>query len=286
MKAVVVGSEGYIASHLIQVAEQSKIFDSIYKCDRIKRDDIVYIDLEKPAEFDFSSIEQADAMIFTAAISGPDECSNRFDACWNINVTGTAVIIREALRRGMKVIFFSSDAIFGENEQIFNENSIPQAHTPYGKMKLAIEKEFENYNSFKAVRLSYVVSAKDRFVSYCSDCIQKGCVAEIFHPFYRNCITLTNVVNAVLHLITRWDNCPHKAYNIAGTELVSRIRIADEINRITNGSLHYTISKPSEDFMRNRPAITQMSGEYLYDLGILPRESFTQSFRREWNKND
>ena len=57
--------------------------------------------------------------------------------------------------------------------------------------------KFKGERSFKAIRLSYVASAKDRFISYCLSCIEKEEVADIFHPFYRNVISVSDVVNNI-----------------------------------------------------------------------------------------
>ena len=69
--------------------------------------------------------------------------------------------------------------------------------------------------------------------------------------------------------------------NVAGDELVSRIRIADELNRIVNNRFKYVIDSPGEDFFTNRPRITQISSEYLYKYGILKRMSFSEAFYDE-----
>ena len=57
--------------------------------------------------------------------------------------------------------------------------------------------------------------------------------------------------------------------------------MADEINRIFNGKLKYTISIPSEDFFTNRPRITQMQSLYLQEYKIVPDTSFTEKIKNE-----
>lgn len=155
------------------------------------------------------------------------------------------------------------------------------AKTPYGRMKKAVEDEFKQSAYFKAIRLSYVASSKDRFVSYCMSCMEKGEIADVYHPFYRNCIVVSDVVKVVEWMINNWEEFTDFVLNVAGNELISRVRIADEINRIKKGKLKYTISVPDESFYQNRPSITQMESLYLYDMNILKRESFTTKIQRE-----
>ena len=179
-------------------------------------------------------------------------------------------------------MFFSSDAVFGDIPgEIYTEKSETRAETPYGRMKKAVEDEFKKNSRFKAIRLSYVVSTRDRFVSYCLECMQKNEAADIFHPFYRNCIVVSDVVDVIIWFINHWSEYPDFALNVAGSELISRIRIADELNRQFANRLKYTISTPDGNFYKNRPQITQMKSLYMQEYGILKDETFTEKLKKE-----
>ena len=240
------------------------------------------LQLTTPAEFEYDGLKGIDYVIFTAAISGPDMCANEYDKCWNINVTGTSHFIREVIKRGVRVLFFSSDAAFGDIPgRIYDEDSETQAYTAYGKMKKAIEDEFKGSPLFKCIRLSYVASANDKFISYCLNCIRKGETAEIFHPFYRNCTTVCDVIKAIAWLLNNWSSYVPFVLNVTGTELVSRIRMADELNRYFGNKLKYVVTRPDDRFFKNRPQVTQMKSKYLYSLGIVDEQSFTEKFQKE-----
>lgn len=274
----IVGSSGYIANYLtekLSATHNIKRYDCIGDVDE-------KLELTNPELFNCDSLNGVDFIIFTAAISGPDKCANEFDLSWSINVTGTNYFIKEALKRNCKVLFFSSDAVFGDIQgMIYDEGSETKAQTPYGRMKKAVEDENKDNPNFKAIRLSYVASAKDRFISYCLKCIQSGETADIFHPFYRNCVTVTDVVTVVDWLINHWDEYEPFVLDVTGMELVSRVRMADEINRIFDNRLKYNISNPGADFYKNRPFITQMTSKYLWNLGILKNETFTEKIQKE-----
>ncbi|MCM1100393.1 MAG: NAD-dependent epimerase/dehydratase family protein [Clostridium sp.] len=281
MKIGIVGSEGYIAGYLISHYKERDYVEQLLRIDRSDSADR-HLDLERPEEFDYDVLDGLDYLIFTAAISGPDACADDFDFCWSVNVTGTQHFIREAIRRQCKVLFFSSDAVFGDIPgAVYTETSKTEAATPYGKMKKAVEDKFKESPFFKAIRLSYVASARDRFVTYCRNCIQRGEEAEVFHPFYRNCIVVSDVVQVVEWMGLHWEDYPFFALNVAGDELVSRVRIADELNRVYGGRLRYKVVLPEERFYQNRPKITQMRSDYLTKYSILKSESFTEKIQRE-----
>ena len=281
MNVGIVGSTGYIAGYLIRYLEKQEQIKTIIKIDRSDSADF-YLDLSQSEQFHYEKLKGIDYIIFTAAISGPDQCASEFDACWKINVEGTGRFIDEALNQGCRVLFFSSDAVYGDVPgKTYTEDSETKAETPYGRMKKAIEDRFWSASGFKAIRLSYVVSQNDKFVSYCLNCMGKGEEAEIFHPFYRNCVVVTDVVNTVDWLIRHWDQFPSMVLNVAGRELVSRVRIVDEINRLCTRKLRYRIVTPDESFYQNRPKITQMESKFLGEYKILENNSFSEKIQKE-----
>lgn len=279
MKVALIGSSGYIAQYILKRFEKMSKVDSVLRIDKAAD---ICLDLTEAEKFDYSLLDDIDFVVFTAAISSPDQCDREFAVCWNINVIGTSYFIREAISRDCRVLFFSSDAVFGDSfGAIYDEESETQAGTSYGRMKKAVEDEFRGEKNFKAIRLSYVMSAKDRFSTYCLNCIKNGETADVFHPFYRNVVAISDVVNVVAYFVLHWDEYEPTFLNVAGKELVSRVRMADELNRFLGGKLKYKVSMPSEKFFKNRPRITQMKSLYLQKYGILPDNTFTEKIAKE-----
>lgn len=284
MKVALVGSSGYIAQFILKrFAEESEI-ESVLKLDRNENSD-VYLNLSEAEKFNYSSLNEIDYIVFTAAISSPDQCAKEFDTCWRINVIGTSYFIRESIKRKCRVLFFSSDATFGDIPgKVYDEESPTEAYTSYGKMKKAVEDEFKSEKNFKAIRLSYVASAKDKYYSYLLNCIRNNEVADIFHPFYRNVTVVSDVVDVVTYFALHWDDYNPTFLNVAGKELVSRVRMADELNRFFGGRLKYIISMPKEDFFINRPQITQMRSLYMNEYGIVEDNTFTEKISKEFKE--
>lgn len=253
----IVGSNGYIGSRLkilgVNVIEISR-----------KNNTSCGLDLEQPESFDYEILNDCKYVLFTAAISSPDYCVSEYQKAYNINVNGTKHFIYEALKRDCKVIFFSSDSVYGEDIGVpFDELSKACANTAYGSMKKEIEDNFSRYSQFKAIRLSYVISSDDKFTKYLLECRKKDEVADIFHPFYRNCITLDEVVEAVTWLLNNWDDFDSQLLNICGRELISRVNFIDEFNRLSDLKVKYRVVLPDDKFFENRPQITEMTSVYL-----------------------
>ncbi len=281
MHIAIIGGTGYIGGALFCNLQNDPRIKKVLRIGPGAQEDIL-MDLVQLERFDFNIFNEIDQVIFTAAISSPDRCASDFEHAWEINVTGTTKVISEALARKCRVLFLSSDAVFGDIPgEVYTEDSPTQANTPYGRMKKAVEDRFKDEYGFKAIRLSYVVSAKDRFVTYCLKCMETGQIAEVYHPFYRNCITLSCVLKTILWLITNWEKYTPWVLNLAGPELVSRVRIADELNRLYHGWLQYMVCHPDDSFFLNRPGITQMDSPKLREYKILDACNFTYLFKQE-----
>ena len=281
MKIGLVGSSGYISGFII---DRFKDKNQIIRIDKNDEADY-YLDLENASAFDYDILNDLEYVIFPAAISGPDMCDKQFEMCWEINVEGTSKFIEEALKRGNRVLFFSSDAVFGDDpDTVFDENSETKASTAYGRMKKAVEDRFKDNHNFKAIRLSYVVSAKDKFAKYVLNCLKNDEICEVYDPFNRNCITIGDVITCIDYLINNWDAYEPTFLNIAGKDLISREDIVKELNKIYDNRIRYKVMYPGDDFYKSRYKTTRMTSLYLKKYQILPEESFTEKIKREFHE--
>lgn len=279
MKVAVVGCDGYLGLHIMNSLKMKGIGCVGISHSNLNSD--FMLDLKTPERFPFHFLSACDYILFLAAVSSPDLCQKNYDEAYLVNVTGTQYFIKKALEYNCKMLFFSSDAVFGYASGIVDELSVTKGDTPYGKMKKIIEDTFKNHHLFKSIRLSYVFSKGDRFTSYLLDCAKNQNTASIFHPFYRNCITNQDVLDTILWLLENWNNFDSTFLNICGQDLVSRVRIVDEINRLLPEKINYSIETPKPAFYMNRPAVLEMKSIYLKK--ILPHfnEPFSEKVRKQ-----
>lgn len=280
MKIAIIGNTGYIAGFLKDSLIKKNGIEIILIGRNMAADE--FLDLNCVENFSFDALEDVDYILFAAAVSSPDICAQEFEKCWKTNVDGTSRFINEAMKRRCRILFFSSDAVYGDSKgMVYDERSKPKAITPYGKMKKEVEDRFTGSSYFKSIRLPYVVSANDKFMKYCLGCMKNHKKAEIFHPFYRNCITAGEITEIICWLLEHWETFSPPVLNAAGRELISRVRIADEINRIYKNQLQYDIIQSNHLFFANRHQITQMESIYLKMYQILEEKSFTERIKKE-----
>ena len=261
MRLLVVGASGYIGKNLFASSAVSTTGTSSTGLPPLLR-----LHLDVPDEFDYRIIQSLDVVLLTAAISAPDVCAREHEHAWAVNVTGTSEFIGKVMARGGRVVFFSSDTVYGERSDESDEFAICNPAGEYAEMKHEVEKRFLDNPLFKAIRLSYVFSREDKFTKYLSGCAERGEEADIFHPFYRAIIHRDDVVEGALALTQRWDEFSQSTINFGGPEVLSKIDFADCLKSVALPNLRYRVTEPGDEFFNNRPRVIAMSSNILPEL--------------------
>ena len=252
---LVVGASGYIGRRLFERASR---IGKVLGTSSSLRDHLLLLRLDFSNEFDFSEIRPGDVVLLTAAISAPDICAYEHDRAWAVNVTGTSSFIQTVIDRGARVVFFSSDTVYGERENEFSDTAVCNPAGEYAEMKREVEQQFSGNPSFKAVRLSFVFSQEDKLSRYLTECAERNEEASLFHPFYRSVVHLDDVVEGALALAARWDHVPDQFINFGGPQVLSRIDFAECLRASHLHNLRFKVTEPPADFFKNRPRIISM----------------------------
>lgn len=271
MQVFVIGSNGYIGKSAVETFRASNL--NVKAVSSHPTLDMLYLDLSMPNNFSYAHINAGDVVLVTAAISAPDVCANEQERAWAVNVTGTSGFISKVMERGGYVIFFSSDTVYGERDNEFDEQASCRPAGEYAEMKHEVEKRFFGNPLFKSIRLSYVFSSEDKFTKYLVGCVERDEEAEIFHPFYRAVIHRDDVVQGALALAQRWDEFPQRAINFGGPVVLARTEFAKILHDTALPNLRFRVTQPDADFFRNRPRVIRMESPVL--AALLGRLSHT-----------
>lgn len=262
-KTIIVGKTSYIAQRLRQYLNNNYISLTRNDCNDKERDN--YFDLLHPMNFDYEIIKPGDFIIFFAAISSPDICEKHYTHAYQINVVGTKYFIEKALNRGARVLFFSSDMVYGNYPHlVFDELSKPDPIGRYAQMKLEVEESFRAYDNFYVFRLSYVFSKDDKFTKYLISCFKNGLPADVFSSLYRNVIYIEDVIQAIL--VLEKNNSNHKLFNLSGIENLSRLDLANLLKSGVYPQLEIRIVEPENSFFEYRPPKIQTKSIHLESL--------------------
>ena len=281
-KIITVGATGYIGKLMLKQAEVRGV---AFGTSFIETNGLLLLRLDSPACFDYELILPGDVVLITAAISSPDVCANEYDRAWAVNVTGTSEFVFNVMLRGGRVVFFSSDMVYGERGDVCDETAKSNPAGEYSEMKVEVEKYFLDNSLFKSIRLSYVFSREDKFTRYLSGCAERGEEAELFHPFYRAIVHRNDVIEGALALAQRWDEFPQQVINFGGPEVLSRIDFAECLQRNALPSLQFRVTEPGDEFFKNRPRVIAMSSDILPKLLGRPSRTMSEAARLEFVQN-
>lgn len=269
-RIVVVGATGYIGRQLLAAGSGGDI-KMVGLSSRIGDGGLPPLDLAHAEAFDYAGLTPRDTIILCAAISSPDRCAREAAYAEAVNVAGTSAFIDGAIDRGARVVFLSSDTVYGETRHAVSEDDPCHPVGEYGRMKYAVEQRFAANDAVRVARLSYVLSRHDKFSEYLARCAENGLRAEIFHPFYRRVIYAGDVVAGLLALARNWSGTPHRIVNFAGPALVSRLDIAEATKRHALPDLAFDVVEPDEEFFVDRPRTIDMTSSRLEAvLGRVP----------------
>ncbi|MBQ8015852.1 MAG: dTDP-4-dehydrorhamnose reductase [Clostridia bacterium] len=134
MKIIVTGSKGQLGTDVISELSKNDI-------------DFIGADLPELDITDADAVEKliseshADAVIHCAAFTNVDLAESERETCKKINLDGTANIARSCANHGIKLLYLSTDYVFGGcGETPFETDSQTDPCNYYGETKLAGEK--------------------------------------------------------------------------------------------------------------------------------------------------
>lgn len=166
MRYVVTGAAGFIGSHLVETLEAdghkvdgidcfTDYYDSVLKEENARGLDVRRLDLADD-ELDLGGV---DGVFHLAGQPGARSFGDVLPPYLRQNVLATQRLFETASRDGVRVVFASSSAVYGEAERYpTTEAAVPQPTTPYGITKLACEhlaRAYERSFGLDVVTLRY-----------------------------------------------------------------------------------------------------------------------------------
>lgn len=289
MRTLVLGASGYIGRTLFE-ALKNKYGNEVIGTSKTQSKDFVQLDIrDRNAAKRVTNFlsDPKDFVIILCGISKPELCKLHYEIAYNVNVDSTKKMICNILEKGHRVLFFSSDTVYGESKECFRDEDALAPLGVYASMKSLIEKEFLGHINFKSIRVSYVYSSTDSFTSYLKESAMRNVVAEVYHPFSRAMIFRKDLIEGTISLIDKWDQVEKRSINFGGPEIVSRIQYVVALSETFLPNLKYVAIPPSVEFLSQRPQVIQMKSDYLNVLLGRNPTSIRQTlisadFAKEW----
>lgn len=276
MRVALIGSNGFIAKQL-----SSLLNAEIIKMNRRPEGEEVYFDCSMLDDMDFTKFSGIDYALFLIADSSIERCENDIERTEKLNVVYTLESVKKISEQGCKVIFFSSDAVYGSKGGYLYEDDTCDPISNYGKMKLYVENKVKDNDNISVIRLPYVFSWYDKFTSYFRECVNNGITAEVYDSFSRDVISIKDLAEIINWKFVNWDKYP--LINASGGVLISRVDIAEALNLVLKKTNTFKTVAMSESFKRFRPSVTDMKSHYVQSILVdYGKASFVEKVKEEY----
>ena len=206
----IIGSQGIIGKHL------SKTLFS--------REDL-FIHPSNTWKFELPSDMQGDTVFYFRAISSPFLVEKNLKEAFRINVTKTNLIIEQLLTRGARIIFASSDVVYGDTGRLLaTESSQIKPFGKYAIQKSIVEEKFRVNPNFLALRLSSVVGEGSKL----RESLQNEIQYKVYDPIIRNPIHIKDLLILLEKLINVnfSSHFPAGVLNVGGSQPISNFELA------------------------------------------------------------
>lgn len=80
-----------------------------------------------------------DVVIHAASIGDVDMCETEREFCWRVNVVAARELFRAVCKRGVRVLYISTDYVFSGEKGLYKEDDVPRPINFYGLTKLVAE---------------------------------------------------------------------------------------------------------------------------------------------------
>jgi dTDP-4-dehydrorhamnose reductase len=161
-------------------------------------------------------IETGEIVIIFFAISSPRVCEINPGTSFAVNVIATNDVIKETLNRGGRVIFISSDVVYGNTTKAVSESSPLNPTGKYGIQKSLVEETWSGNEGFIAIRTSLNLSNNNQIVQK----FLSGQQTTLLKNLSRN-VLLTSDLSALIHQVIKMPTAQWpRALNAGGKELI------------------------------------------------------------------
>lgn len=204
----IIGAQGLIGLHLKKKFEAEQ-----------------HLTVHKSGNWNFSSVVENDTVFYLRAVSSPFDVMVNPISSKVINVLKTKEAISSMLYNGARVIFASSDVVYGDTQNsIADEETAVSPYGEYAIQKASVEEEFRHEVKFLSLRISSVVGegSKLRNLLLAQDTV------GIFDPVIRTPIHISDLEALCNKLLTSdfRNDFPNGILNVGGAASMSNFEVA------------------------------------------------------------
>jgi len=232
-KILVIGGTGLLGLKLVERACGKYEIYSTYHKHEIKNMPCKTFSLDKRnAKETLSLITRIrpDLVVDTAALHKVDYCEENRKECRDINVKGTENVARACKAAGSRMVFISTDYVFGGERGEYREGDKPNPINYYGQCKLEAEEIVKVMNADNVIARTAVIYGWDpdklNFVTWTIRELKAGKEIRIVDDQYSNPTLADDLADMIIGIFERGGS---GVFNTTGSECVSRFDLAKKV---------------------------------------------------------
>nr|VFJ67879.1 MAG: dTDP-4-dehydrorhamnose reductase [Candidatus Kentron sp. FW] len=263
MRILVTGAAGLIGKHItahLRAAHQQVVAVDIVSCNGVIRADLQ----NEATVFRLLKEHTPDSIVHLAAIKNLSFCEQNKDTAHAINYGITEILTHACRESETRMIFFSSDYVFGRHDRFWQEADLPCPTTQYGRDKAASERLIHReLTDYAIIRPAQLYGFSKDFVSLvCRTLI--SCRPLIAFANLVNCPTWIGDLLAMSSRIIRHGH--QGIFHCVGPEAVSRYQYAIAIAEAFSLNASF-IRAVDLDFSTDiRPPVVRLDGASTYEV--------------------
>jgi dTDP-4-dehydrorhamnose reductase len=269
MRILVTGATGAIGKKLSEYLCETGY--QIIPVALVQRDGVISADLRDEATVFRLVKEYAPELILhLAAITNLRFCEQNKETAHATNYGITEILTRVCSEFGTRMIFFSSDYVFGKYDHFWQEEEQPCPTTQYGKDKAASERLIrERLSNYAIVRTAQLYGFAGDFVSL----VCKALTSNQEFIAFANLVNCPTWIGDLLLMVNKIINHGSQGiFHCVGPQARSRYQYACEIAEVFALDTSY-IKAVNLDFSTDiRPSVVRLNGASTYEaLQVYPR---------------
>jgi dTDP-4-dehydrorhamnose reductase len=284
MKIMITGSNGLLGQKLVHALSSDSEIELIATARGANRlqqhQGYVYHELNVARHDEVMELclaLQPDVIIHTAALTQVDDCEVQQEACWELNVTAVAGLIKAADAINAHLVHLSTDFIFDGASGPYDEQADPNPLSFYGKSKLAAEKLLvDSTIGWSIIRtiLVYGVAedmSRSNIVLWAKAALEKGDPLRIVSDQYR---TPTLAEDLAQGCILAAKQRAQGIFNISGKDQMSVLEMVKRVASYFNLPTHQITEVNTDELnqLARRPLVTGFKlDKARRELGYEPR---------------
>ncbi len=269
-KVLVIGA-GFLGRKLVEVFSKNN-----FEVEATTKDGISFSALDitdKKAVQDFFKKAKPKTVILTASLTNVDYCEEHPEDAKKINVAGTKNVVEECRKSNSKLVFYSTDFVFGGETGNYSEKDKTKPLCVYARTKFEAEKLIqENLKDFLILRTSTLYGFgidfdKKPFTEWVIESLKSGKKITVVSDQITCPTLIDDLAIATLKLVQKNKK---GLFHCVGSEAISRFGFAKKISKVfeLDESLITEINSSSLLQKANRPKNSSLSISKIKSEGI------------------